>query len=59
MRIAQGELGQTGGEGAEGGGRLRRHTRSRISSRRNPWRILLPPAVLPPAADPEPAARSA
>jgi len=40
---AQGQLGQAGGEGAEGrggGGRVRRHTRPRISSRGNPWRTI-------------------
>ncbi len=41
VRVAQGQLGQAGGEGAEGGGGVRRHTGSRISSPGNPWRTVL------------------
>ncbi len=40
VRVAQRQLGQTGGEGAEGGGWMRRHTRSRISPRGNRWRTI-------------------
>src|SRR5690606_10325847 len=42
VRVAQRQVGEAGGEGAESGGRVRRHTDSRISSHGNTGPTVLP-----------------